>query len=394
MRIGFPLPTWSEAALDVAADCRRTFSRGRSLTVGFEEELILLDPATLLPANEIEAALVRLEDDRFTTELRSAQLEAVTRPCATVWDACRELRAARTLAVDRLAGFARLAAAGVHPSSTLPIEVTDRERYRQIAADCPWSVREGIASGFHVHVGLVGPSRALAIYNAARSFLPELGALGANSPLLGGRDTGLASARLKLNDAFPRAGIPPVFATWKEYADFVSWGAAGGLFSDPSYLWWDLRLHPVYGTLEFRIADTQTRVEEAGALAAVCQALVAALSATYDDGGKLPVHDTHRIAENRWRAARDGLDAHLVDLETGATVPARERIGGLLASLEPFAELLGARNELLAAWTLLAENGAERQRRIAAECGVDAAVRQIVDETELASATTAPLQPL
>jgi carboxylate-amine ligase len=380
-----PVPSWVDASWEVAECCRRAFSNGASATVGFEEELILLEPATLLPANEVEGALVRLEDDRFTCELRSAQLEVRTRPSRTVSEACRELRAARALAADRLAGFTRIAASGVHPTSTLPIEVADRSRYRRIATDCPWSVREGLPSGLHVHVAIGGPARALAVYNAARSYLPELAALAANSPFLGGRDTGLASSRLKLNEAFPRAGVPPAFRSWTEYADFVSWGAAGGHFPDPSHLWWDLRPHPGYGTLEFRVADAQTRIDEVGAVAAVCQALVSALAARYDAAGELPVHDTHRIAENRWRAVRDGLEGALVDLDTGIPVPARTRIGALLASLEPVAEALGSRNELLAAWTLLAENGAERQRRVAARFGLDELLRRLADETQRGS---------
>ena len=379
---------WAAAAPYLVEDCRRAFCRQSSFTVGFEEEMILLDPVTLLPVNEVEGALLRLEDNRFTCELRSAQLEVVTPPCVTVWDACRELRAGRAFAADRLVGFARILTAGVHPSSTLPIEVTDRDRYRQIAADCPWSVREGLPSGLHVHVGIAGPERALAIYNAARSYLPELAALAGNSPFLGGRDAGVASARLKLNESFPRAGIPPAFPTWDDYADFVSWGTSGGLFADATYLWWDLRLHPVHGTLEFRVADAQTRIEETGAVAAVCQTLVAALAARYDAGEELRVHDTHRIAENRWRAARDGLEGSLVDLDSGAPAPARERIGRLLAFLEPFAESLGSRNELLSAWTLLAENGAERQRRIAAEAGLERLVLRLADETELRAPTS------
>ena len=166
-----PSPAWAEAVWEVAEGCRRAFSHPASFTVGLEEELILLDPTTLLPANEIEEALVRLEDDRFTCELRSAQLEARTQACATVSDATRELQGARMLAADRLAGFARIAAAGVHPVSTLPIEITERERYREIAAGCPWAVREGLPCGLHVHVAIEGATRALAIYNAARGVL-------------------------------------------------------------------------------------------------------------------------------------------------------------------------------------------------------------------------------
>jgi carboxylate-amine ligase len=368
--------------LEGAADCRRAFSETSSLTVGFEEELILLDPITLLPINDVERALVRLEDDRFTCELRGAQLEVRTPPCETVTDACRELQAARVFAADRLAGFARIAAAGVHPTSTAPIEITDRQRYRRIAAECPWAVREGLPCGFHVHVAVPGPERALAVYNAARSFLPELAALAANSPFLAGRDTGLASARLKLNEAFPRAGTPPAFQSWQAYSDFVAWGAASGLIPDATHLWWDLRLHPLYGTLEFRIADAQTRVAEAGAVAAVCQALVAALAARFDAGEKLTVHETERIAENRWAGVRDGLAGVLADLDTGGPMAARTRIGFLLAAVEPAAEALGSRNELLAAWTLLAENGAGRQRRVVARTGLDGLVRRLADDTE------------
>ncbi len=383
VRLGLdPVPTWADSAWEVAEDCRRAFSHGASFTVGLEEELILLDPATLLPVGDVESALVRLEDDRYTCELRSAQLETVMPPGLTVSDACRELRSARAFAADRLAGFIRVAAAGVHPTSRLAVEITDRDRYSGIAADCPWSVREGLPCGLHVHIAVSGPARALAVYNAARSYLPELAALAANSPFLGGRDTGLASSRLKLNESFPRAGVPPAFRTWNEYGDFVSWGAAGGLFPDQSYFWWDLRLHPVHGTIEFRVADAQTRVEEAGAVAAVCQALVAALAARYDAGENLPVHDTIRIAENRWRAIRDGLEGTLVGLDSGVPVGTRTRVGALLAELEPFAEALGSRDDLLAAWTLLAENGAERQRSVEARFGLDEVLRRVASETE------------
>jgi carboxylate-amine ligase len=380
-RLG-PVPSWTDDAWAIAEECRRAFSRGLSLTVGIEEELILLEPTTLQPTNDVEGALLRLEDDRFSCEFRSAQLELRTRPHLSVSDACSELRAARRLAVDRLAGYTRIAAAGVHPSSVLPIEVAGRERYRRIAGECPWSTREGLPCGLHVHVSVSGAQRALAVFNAARSYLPELAALAANSPFLGGVDTRLASSRLKLNEAFPRAGIPPAFRTWSEYAEFVSWGVKGSHFADQSHLWWDLRLHPVYGTLEFRAADAQTRSEEAGAVAAVCQTLVAALAARYDAGEELPVHDTHRIAENRWRAVRDGLDGSIVDLDTGVPVPTPVRIDSLLASLEPVAESIGAREELLAAQTLLLENGAQRQRRVAAESGVGAVIGRLADETE------------
>ncbi len=377
-----PPPDWTDEAWQIAAACRDTFERGGIFTVGLEEEMILVDEATLLPSDVVEGALIRLEDDRFTCELRSAQLEVRTPAAVTVADACRDLRTTRALAADRLAGYARVVAAGLHPTSTLPVEITARDRYRAVAAQCPWAVREGLPCGLHVHVAVRGAVRALAVFNAARSFLPQLAALAANSPFLGGRETGLASTRLKLNEAFPRAGVPPAFSTWDEYGDFVSWGTAGGAFFDQGCLWWDLRLHPLHGTLEFRFADAQSRVADTGAIAAVCQALVASLAARHDAGEDLPIHPTHRIAENRWLAIRDGLDGTQVDLDTGVAGGTRTTLGSLLASLEPAAEALGARAELLAAWTLLGENGAERQRRLAGEVGLEGLVGRLADETE------------
>jgi carboxylate-amine ligase len=377
-----PAASSGNSVREVVDACRRAFSHEEALTVGFEEESILIEPSTLLPVDDVNDALARLEDHRFTCELRSSQLEVRTRPGSTVGDACSELAEARALAVERLAGSMRVLAAGLHPTSTLPIRVTDRDRYLGIAAECPWSVREGLPCGFHVHVAVPGADRALAVYNAARSFLPELAALAANSPFLGGLDTGLASARLKLNEALPRSGIPPAFRTWEDYAGFVSWGTSGGRFPDQTYLWWDLRLHPLHGTLEFRVADAQTRIEEAGAVAAVCQALAASLARRYDEGEALPVHPTHRIAENRYSGIRSGLEGTLVDLDSGTPLAARARIGAVLTSLEPVTEDLGSRNELLAAWTLLAENGAGRQRRIATESGLDGLVRRLVAESE------------
>ena len=393
VRVGLDAaPPWVDGAWTVAEDCRRAFSHGASLTVGLEEELILLEPTTLQPADEIENALVRLEDDRFTCELRSAQLEIVMPPCVTVSDACRELRTARAFAADRLAGFTRIAAAGVHPNSTLPIEVTGRDRYQGIAADYPWSVREGMPSGLHVHVAVSGPARALAVYNAVRSYLPELAALAANSPFLGGRDTGLASSRLKLNESLPRAGSRPRSGPGTTTPSSSSGARPAATSRTRATCGGTCASTPCTERSSSGSPTPRRRAEEAGAVAAVCQALVAALGARFDAGEELPVHDTHRINENRWTAVRDGLDGRLADLDTGVAVPTRSRIETLLTSLEPYAEALGSRNELLAAWTMLAENGAERQRRIAAESGVLEVVRRLADETELGEADTWPLE--
>jgi carboxylate-amine ligase len=360
----------------------RGFAGSDLLTLGLEEELILVDSRTLSPSDAIEPVLGGLADTRFQAELRAAQVELVMPVAVTAADLCRDLAAARADLAGALDGSLRLLAAGTHPAASGPAAVTDRPRYRRIARDYAWATRRGLPSGLHVHVGIGDPDEALAVYNAARSYLPELAALAANSPFFEGQDSGLASSRLKLVEDLPRAATPPAFASWRELAAFVSWGAAGGLFPDLTYLWWDLRPRPDLGTLEFRIADAQTSVEHTTALVAICQSLVEALRLRLRAGEQLPVHTTHVIAENRWRALRGGLDAELVDPETGVREQARSRIARLLLELAPYAVELLCEDELDHAWPLLVRNGAVRQREVAAVRGLDGLTAWLVDETE------------
>jgi carboxylate-amine ligase len=360
----------ADTARLVEAGYRKAFERDTPHTVGVEEELVLVGPESCDPVGAVEWSLELLDDARFSCEFRAAQIEIATPPHASVAGVLEDLAAARAYAVSRLEGVARLLAAGAHPTGTAPPRIVPRDRYLRIADDFPWTAREGLPCGLHVHVAVSGAERALSIYNQARAFLPELAALAANSPFLHGRDTRLASARLKLNDAFPRSGIPPPFESWRSFADFVGWATTGELLPDATHLWWDLRLHPIHGTIEFRVADAQTRVEHVGALAAVCQTLVAFLAARHDAGEPLPAHDTMRIDENRSRALRHGSHGTLVELASGIPAPAEEAVARLLVSLEPFAEQLGCRNELLEAWTLLNGNGADAQRLTARLEGV------------------------
>lgn len=372
----------SSAGESLAASYELGFSGSDRLTLGLEEELILVDPVSFEPADEIELVLEAVEGARFEAEFRSSQVELVMPVSLGAADLGRELALARTTLVAALEGRVRLMAAGTHPVSTRAVRITDRPRYRRIASEYSWVTRRGMPSGLHVHVGLGDPDEALAIYNAARGYLPELAALAANSPFFEGGDAGLVSSRLKLVEDLPRAGIPPAFASWRELAGFVSWGAAAKLFPDLTYLWWDLRPRPDLGTLEFRVADAQTPVEHTVALVAVCQSLVASLRLRYREGGSLPAHPSHVIAENRWRAVRDGLEGEFVDPVTGESEPARARIAGLLLELEPFAAELGCTAELDCAWPLLVRNGANRQRDLAAGRGLPELLRWLTDETE------------
>ncbi len=376
-------PRWAEAPALTAGDLRARFDLTGSMTIGVEEELMLLDPETLLLAPEIERVLAAVDGDkRFTRELRCAQLEIVTAPFASVAECASQLVAARRALVERLRGEIRIAAAGTHPVSTDWGAISDAERYRTLSEEYTWAARRSLPCGFHVHVAVGGADRTLAVYNALRSYLPEIGALAANSPFFEGEETGLCSIRPKLVDALPRSGTPPRFRSWEELAELVAWGRRGGLFPDTTHFWWDLRLHPGYGTLELRVADAQTRPADAAAVAALFQCLAASLAERWDAGERLPVHRTHRIRENAWRALRYGVRGFFVDLDTGEAVPVRERIAGLLDGLLPVARRLGCDAELVAAGSLLVGNGADRQRYVAEREGLDGLLRWLVTETE------------
>jgi len=376
-------PAWPPRPPLTVEAIRRAFEHPQPFTLGLEEELMVVDPGTLDLVPSADEALELVPGDvRFAKELRAAQLEIVTPVCMTAADACRELSAARRDLCDALDGRLRLLASGMHPFSTNYGAITHGERYAQIADEYAWAAKRSLVCGLHIHVALAGAERSLAVYNALRSYLPELAALGANSPFFEGREADMASVRPKFNEVYPRSGIPPAFERWEEFVDYLAWGRAGGLFPDASHLWWEMRPHPVHGTLEIRVLDAQTRVEDSAAIAAVVQALVAMLAARYDVGEPLPRHPSHRIAENAWRAYRYGVHGWLVDLDDGARIPTRDRLGGLLEELEPYAAPFAAAEQIEEARILLAGNGADRQRYVFARGGSVELARWLADETE------------
>ena len=376
-------PAWESTRPLTVEALAVAFDHPEPFTIGVEEELLLVDPVRLELVPAVDDVLELLgRDDRYARELRPSQLETVTRVCTTAADACRELTAARRDLVIALDGRYRVLASGTHPTSLPWGQITDGDRYRQIADEYPWAARRSLACGLHIHVAVSGADRALGVYNALRSYLPELAAVGANSAFFEGRDTGMSSVRPKLNEAFPRSGIPPAFAGWDELVRFVEWGRRGGLFPDATHLWWELRPHPVHGTLEIRVVDTQTRLKDAAAIVALVQALVVRLVEQHDAGEPLPVHETHRIAENSWRAHRHGVRGWVVDLDTGVQEPMRDRIARLVAELEPYAERYGALDHLTDVRGLLVDNGSDRQRYVQEREGVDGLVRWLVDQTE------------
>jgi carboxylate-amine ligase len=207
-------------------------------------------------------------------------------------------------------------------------------------------------------VAVGGAERSLAVYNALRSFLPELAALAANAPYYEGADTGLASMRPKLSELLPRQGVPPAFASWDAFAEALRWGAASGAVPEPRRWWWELRPHPAYGTLEVRVPDSQARLDDAWAVAAMVLSLTAWLAARFDAGDLPEPVASWRIEENRWSACRDGVAGTLADLVTGERVSTRERLLWLLDRVAPWGETEG----LARARSLVGCNGAMRQR--------------------------------
>ena len=362
-----------------AEDLRNRFDAGRSLTIGLEEELMLLDPVTLDLTPEAPAALgLVVDDERFKLELPAAQIEVVTRPCTSVAEAARALAAARGRLAEALAGRYRLAGAGVHPFAAAHGVLNSTPRYDRTAREYGDVARRQLVFGLHVHVGVAGAERALAVFNALRSHLPEIAALAANAPFYEGRDSGLASVRPKLCELLPRQGVPPAIASWEALAQAYAWGHRSRRFEAGQW-WWEARLHPVHGTIEVRVPDTQITVSDTAAIGAVVHALVHHLSARHDAADLPPVAETWQIAENRWSACRHGLDGRLADLATGATMPARERLASLLTDLEAGAAQVGASRELEGAKAMLDGNGAQRQREVAAGGGVREVVGWLAD---------------
>ena len=356
-----------------ADELRAAFDAPTPFTVGVEEELMLLHPETYDLVPRATEALAAVEGDRrFKLELPAAQLEITLAPSTTAADAARDLLEARRALADATATFARLGAAGVHPFAAPEGGLNSGGRYDRALREYGVIARRQLVFALQVHVAVGGAARTLQVYNALRSYLPELAALAANAPFYAGRDTGLASVRPKVAELLPRQGIPPALESWEAYAEVLRWGEVSGAFPTARFWWWELRPHPYFGTLELRVPDAQSTVADASAVIAVAQALVAWLVARHDAGEPLPTAPSWTIAENRWWAARDGLDGELADLATGERTPSRARVHALLDALAPTAEELGSGDELAAARRLAEHSGAQRQRDVADRAGVPA----------------------
>lgn len=373
------------------AEIRRRFDATGGFTVGIEEEIMLLHPETgdLVPL--ADQVLARLDGDaRFTSELPAAQLEIRTVPAASAAEAVAQLATARRDLAQAARGLAKPAVAGVHPTAAPIGELSGEARYAPLIQQYGPVAQRQLVAGLQIHVAVGGADRSLAVYNSLRRYLPELMALSANAPFHAGADTGMATVRPAICVGLPRQGLPPRLESWDELARELCWGGTAGALSEPSRWWWELRPHVVHGTLELRVPDAQSTLREAVGVIAFVRALVAALAERHDTGRDPDPTPTWRIAENRWSAARHGLDGELADLDTGRRMATRRRLQELIDELAPVAGRLGDEDLLPMTRGLTEANGALRQREAVSRLGLEAlpswlAGRFLLDSERLAA---------
>jgi carboxylate-amine ligase len=339
---------------------------GPSFTIGIEEELMILDSESLALANAIEAVLEEYgEDGCVKPELLEPVLEIATEPHPDTRSAGEQLRELRR-GVAEAAGRRGLliGSAGTHPFAMWEDQrVSSRPRYRELIAALRFVARQEIIFGLHVHVGLDDPDKAIHVANGMRVHVPILFALAANSPYWRADATGFASTRMPIFRAFPRVGIPPFYDGWEDFERRINFMVEAGVIDDYTFLWYDVRPHPNFGTVEIRAMDAQTRVEHTLGLAAMIQAMVKELAEHYDAGKQLARYPYEMLDENKWLAARHGMTGELVDLPSRDRVLAKELARRLYDRLREHAQDLGSAAELEAIEDLLHNgNGAARQR--------------------------------
>jgi carboxylate-amine ligase len=357
-------------------------------TIGVEEEFQIIDPATgelrSHVSNLVEAGAMQL-GEQIKPELHQSIVEIGTKICEDVEDLDYELRRIRgelVRAADRVG--LQVAAAGTHPfSSWIEQVITPGDRYKNIVEELQQLARSLLIFGMHVHVAVPDRTTMIDLMNMARYFLPHLLALSTSSPFWMGRNTGLKSFRTTVFRRFPRTGIPDHFSSWSEYEDYVNLLVDLHCIDNAKKIWWDVRPHPTFGTLEFRICDVATRVNEAVAIAALIQAIVVKLHRLYTRNMGFRTYPRALIEENKWRAARWGVEGKLIDFGKQIEVPMRELGEELLAFVDDVVDDLGSREALRPIHAILRDGtSAERQLRVYRETGdLKEVVRHIVAET-------------
>ena len=338
------------------------------LTIGIEEEFQIIDGSGHLRshiATLLRAARPRL-GERVKPEMMQSVVESGTKICADVSEAREEIAELRgTLAALLRPDGLRLASAGTHPfSHWQDQQVTEHERYKTLEAELQDVIRELLIFGMHVHVGIPDRERRIEVMNEARYFLPHLLALSTSSPFWLTRNTGLKSYRQIVWQRFPRTGIPPEFESYDEFENYVELLIRTRCIDDGKKIWWDLRPHAFYPTIEFRICDAVTRVEETLCIAALTQAICAKLLVLRERNLGFRRYMPQLIQENKWRAMRGGLDADLIDFGKQTEVPMRQLAIELLEFVDDVVDALGSRREVEYVHTIL-QDGTSADRQLA-----------------------------
>ena len=358
------------------------------LTLGIEEEFQLVSPDTRELKSHIEEMLVAGAHlgDQIKPELHRSVVEVGTPVCADIREAraaVRHLRGSLVQMAD--AGGVRIVAAGTHPfSHWKDQEITDRERYVEIVNEMEDLARANLIFGLHVHVGIDDRELQILVMNAVRAFLPHLLALSVNSPFWCGRRTGVKSVRSTIFKRFPRTQIPDYFRSWHEYQKFVDLLVRTNCIDDAKKIWWDVRPHAHFKTLEFRICDIPSRMDETIAIAALVQALVAKLIRLIESNLQTRIYERAVIMENKFRALKRGLDGSMIAFDLKAERPTREMVNEVLDFVDDVVDDLGTRAEMsvLREWVRIGDTGADRQIAVWDKThDLRAVVDFLVDET-------------
>ncbi len=343
-------------------------------TLGVEEEVMLLDPAADCSlAQRIDEVLPQLSErlgERVAGETHGSAVELSTDPHAVVDDAVDQVHRLRATLSRELAMVGlRPASAGTHPCALWSeMQIAGGDRHQAVYGSMRELARREPTFALHVHIGVRDPERAIELYNRLRGHLALLLALATNSPFWQGRDTGLASARIPIFQAFPRVGVPRRFADYTEYVETVDLLLRCQAFPEPTYLWWDLRPQPRFGTIEVRIMDVQTRASATRALIALLQSIASLeLEEGHVDPDRLGSPEV--LAENRFIAARDGIHAELIDPVRERRIPVVEILAELMPSLTAHADRLGCRDALEEITELAEQSGSDEQRRVYEQYG-------------------------
>src|SRR5436189_3999150 len=342
-------------------------AKNHVFTLGIEEEFAIIDPETRELRSHIQEILEYgkvILKEQVKPEMHQSVVELGTEICQSIVDARAHVIELGSSLAD-LAGRAglKIASVGTHPFSHWRDQlITQGERYREIVKDMQQLARANLIFGLHVHVGIADREAAIHVMNQARYFLPHIYALSVNSPFWVGHNTGLKGYRLKVFERFPRTGIPDAFESLSEYEDYCKLLVKTGCVDNAKKIWWDIRLHPFFDTLEVRVCDAQTRVDDTLAIAALIQAVIAKLFKLLWKNTTFRIYRRRLLDENRWRAARYGIDGKLIDFGREAEVEERSLLNELLEFVASEVDEFGSQREMAHIERIMREGtGADRQ---------------------------------